>query len=544
MHVEKQFIRDFRRFQNQEVLIGRQLTAIAGINGTGKSTILGLLANSSQLKGHKTYQKKPYVGEFSELFSADQKHDPSGSKRLTLHYVEAGTKKAADFRTTWQKWRNKNKLRFRVIPRRDAGGPRLVESKVPSPVIYLGLSRLYPVGEADEETVKKGAQAWDVDDDRIWFEKHYRAILSVRDEVKSVRRIRITGLGRKTGTGIETATYGPAANSSGQDNLGQILMAVLSFRKLKREMGEDWDGGLLLIDELDAALHPAAQRRLLKLLAKESKAVGFQVVFTTHSSVVLRELSEKCLHNPLEHSGSIEIAYLTDANRSLEVLRNPTWAEMEADLLVSEGGTGAQVGVFSEDREAAWLAKGVLQACASAVLPRVEFIEASFSCDTLFHLYNHDYQYLKNRIVIFDGDVSQERIEAEVPADCLDSGNNVVRLPGCVRPEQVIHEYLLSLDASSDLLKELRKHSVTIRTLEEEGPLSPKYDGYDERNRYKRWFREHKDVFESTEVVSHWAKGNPEAARAFCESFYSAYNAVAKRTTVPEMPMAKRLESA
>ena len=54
------FIEDFRQFENCEVIIGNKLTAVAGNNGTGKSTILGLLANSSQLPGKKTYIGKAF----------------------------------------------------------------------------------------------------------------------------------------------------------------------------------------------------------------------------------------------------------------------------------------------------------------------------------------------------------------------------------------------------------------------------------------------------------------------------------------------------
>ncbi len=44
-------IESFRQFTDKDILLGERITAIAGINGTGKSTILGILANSSQLSG-------------------------------------------------------------------------------------------------------------------------------------------------------------------------------------------------------------------------------------------------------------------------------------------------------------------------------------------------------------------------------------------------------------------------------------------------------------------------------------------------------------
>ena len=43
-------INDFRLFHNQTILLGKYLTVLSGRNSTGKSTILGMIANSGELK--------------------------------------------------------------------------------------------------------------------------------------------------------------------------------------------------------------------------------------------------------------------------------------------------------------------------------------------------------------------------------------------------------------------------------------------------------------------------------------------------------------
>ena len=43
-------LRDFRIFQDKTIVLGKYLTVLAGRNSTGKSTILGLLANSGEIK--------------------------------------------------------------------------------------------------------------------------------------------------------------------------------------------------------------------------------------------------------------------------------------------------------------------------------------------------------------------------------------------------------------------------------------------------------------------------------------------------------------
>lgn len=537
MRAIRLYIENFRQFEDCEIILGKKLTAIAGNNGTGKSTILGLLANSSELRRQKTYMGKPFRGEFSELFSGSPEHDPTGSK-IRLDYLEHGGEKSVTFRTAWQ---NKG-ARFRVIPKRTLESGRTTEAKLESPVIYLGLSRLYPFGEADAKTLKRHVQHWDSDDDRDWFIQKYTDILSIQStQIKSVSSFDIAQ-SRKRGTGVETGTYGPSANSAGQDNLGQMLMAVLSFKRLKKALGVNWDGGLLLIDEVDATLHPAAQRRLVDLLLKEAGKSGFQVVFTTHSTVVLDYLADKTGPIDGDDPNDIEIAYLTDANRHLEVKRNPSWHTMTNDLFVrTPGASSSRVGVFCEDAEAQWLIQELIEALHPALWPRVHLIDATFGCDALLKLYRHDYPYMKDRILVLDGDVTKEKIEDRIPSVYRHEGGNIVRLPGDVRPEELIWDYLRGADTEDPVWGNLAPYDYTHRAIVENGPDTQAYasQGH-ERNQFKAWFKDNQSVFREAKVVQAWASVHTDIAWAFIESFTKAYNRVARRTSADHMPMSKR----
>ena len=110
-------------------------------------------------------------------------------------------------------------------------------------------------------------------------------------------------------------------------------MAILSFKRLKKQRGE-WTGGLLLIDEIDATLHPAAQKRLIDLLIKEAKVNDIQVVVTTHSSDLLKHICNKTAHNNISKNNNVELYYFTNGNRRLEMKRNPDYSTIENDLLV------------------------------------------------------------------------------------------------------------------------------------------------------------------------------------------------------------------
>lgn len=522
---------DFRLFNGAEIYIGKRMTAIAGNNGTGKSTILGLLANSSALKGKRSLLDRPYRGEFSELFSAEKEHDPAGQK-VRLEYEEHGDRFVAEFRTAWQ-----SGDRFRVIPRRLRADGSKTESKVESPVIYLGLSRLYPVGEATSDVTAKSYR-WKNPADGDWFTVNYARILSVHDEIRAVSSLSISGMSSKKGTGVETDSYGPVANSAGQDNLGQILLAVLSFKKLRDEMGEEWDGGLLLIDEVDAALHPAAQLRLMKLLLDEARSTGFQVIFTTHSTVLLEELSGMNQHNPVDAPGGVEVAYLSISNRSLLATRNPTWTTLRHGLYVTNPALNSvRVGVFTEDAEARWLLHGVLDALRPNVLDNVDLLEVALGCEQILHLYAGDFSYFRDRVVVLDGDVSEGTIAGAVPPALLRSGGNIVCLPGGKRPESVIWDYLAERPGEGNALwDDLGTVGITWESLVE-SPPETLFPGENERNQYKHWLWKYERLFDRARVIRHWAADNPLEAERFIDDFIRAYNNVAVRLGAP---MAKR----
>lgn len=123
-------------------------------------------------------------------------------------------------------------------------------SKIIWPSYYMGLSRLIPLGEYD--LTKSQSKISDFQEEML---KIHMDILNEKlDNVKFNNLDIGTNYPKAT---ISSDKYGDAANSNGQDNLGQIIEAVFSFKKLKKNY-PDYIGGILAIDELDASLHPAA----------------------------------------------------------------------------------------------------------------------------------------------------------------------------------------------------------------------------------------------------------------------------------------------
>ena len=79
-------INNFRVLKNINIDLGRYITVLAGWNATGKSTLLALLANSTELKvgEGRTYSEKQFRAEFSEIIKGSLEYDHSEQDKLEI----------------------------------------------------------------------------------------------------------------------------------------------------------------------------------------------------------------------------------------------------------------------------------------------------------------------------------------------------------------------------------------------------------------------------------------------------------------------------
>ena len=536
-------INDFRLFENQTILLGKYLTVLSGRNSTGKSTLLGMIANSGELKKMHgtTYASKPFKAEFSELFKGSKKFDVPAANRFSIILCdESGTEiDYRSFRTAWQQKDSERKKesddtrpveqdRFRVIPFKKLDGTRKTEAKFEYPILYLGLSRLFPLGESSNESITAKNISFKNDEHQKWFVDNYKSILSMQVDVQEVTNFSIGETDKKSGIGINTEKYDYLTNSSGQDNLGQILLALLSFRNLKESRGDDWAGGVLLIDEIDSTLHPAAQNRLTKLFIQEARTNKLQIVLTTHSISLLRDICGKTTYNSHDENANndIELYYLTNANRKLEVKRNIVFSEIESDLMVSSVVQNSnKVKVYTEDNEARWFIKHLVP----DYLMYVELLDTCIGCDQLIGLYCADLSYFGNTLIVFDGDVSDGQLN-KIPGATRKNLGNIIKLPGNKPPEVVIYEYLLNLDSDHEYWQAANRFFFTWDYFNDHGPHSDDYKSEKDREKYKKWFVDHEQYFSSTKLMDFWIQDNTTLVDEFKQSFLESYNKIAKRT--------------
>lgn len=177
----------------------------------------------------------------------------------------------------------------------EKGDKRKGSGYIQLPVIYLSLKRLFPIGEDDKIQQSQNIEL-NADEIKIYQELHNEILISLDNIIKAD----YLESPNKNTLGVNTDYYDWVQNSAGQDNIGKIILAILSFRRLKNDFPNDYKGGIFVIDEIDATMYPASQNKLIEVLRKYSSKLSVQIIFTTHSLSLLetvcnlqKELSAK-----------------------------------------------------------------------------------------------------------------------------------------------------------------------------------------------------------------------------------------------------------
>ncbi|MHC1760568.1 MAG: AAA family ATPase [Negativicutes bacterium] len=520
MKVTRTEIRRFRKFNDINLMIGRMLTVIAGTNATGKSTLLAMLGNSCALEISTRYRSRlirhSYRTEFSEIIRGSQPREATESNLYKIHFDDGDYR---NHRITWQD------DRFRLIPYKDIHRGRRTHAKKEHPVIYLGLSRLFPVGEASQTGCQTEQISLTPEED-AWYKTTAQSILTMLESIDNVDKIDIAETKRKQGIGFTTQTYGPLTNSAGQDNLGQILYAILAFRRLKEHLAERYQGGLLLIDELDATLHPAAQTKLIDTLIRACREEDIQIVVTTQSLSLLENIYPRTFSNVSTGNNNIELVYLSNVNGPIEITHDADPEMIRHEMMASCRATAPppKILVYSEDNEARWFLRGLLNQFNNAI----HIVDqVSLGWREYLKLIEGDPLYFNNVIIVLDGDASRE---PSVQARLGTHNSSLVLLPGAKRPEEVVRDFLLSLTDTDEYLTDpqVRQCGYNITFFRHEDfPTQGQ-----PREQYKEWFNTHVSSFTQTGLLDHWMSKNPQLVQLFIDQFKAVYNKIAKRRNI------------
>lgn len=430
----------YRKLENMDLELSKGINVISGTNGTCKTSLLHIVSNAYQAVTKKCewLQDPSCLGVIKQINSSinpkiesltkgDKTYnDPANGVKGTLFSVEYYGHASLEFR----KHNSKLSNRYAVKPWYRPG----TTEKLPfCPVIYLGLTRLYPFGEyLNEDAVEKLKKNLPPE-----YQKEIAAIYQrlTGISISSASPQRMGDI--KTRADFESDIAGIDSNtiSAGEDNLFIIISALVSLRYYYESIESSNEvESILLIDEFDATLHPSLQFKLLDLFRQYSVNYKIQVIFTTHSlSSVEYALKKKD-----------NVVYLIDNITSVIKMDSPDIYKIrmylqnqtQDDIYLSKA-----IPLFTEDNEARIFLNILFdyfeerEADFSHVRRFFHCVEANIGADNLRSIFNDSY-LLKSTmkyICILDGDQS------------VNLDHFTITLPGGASPEKVIMDYAISL---------------------------------------------------------------------------------------------------
>lgn len=543
----------FRKLKSMQIPIAPRLTVIAGHNGIGKSTILALLAHPSGLtsKKFKSYFGKTYQANFNEIIHIDYRGDylskigpPKVLSEPNVTYLinkkESVTKAcrlgprlsnearivARSIKPSTSKWLSEDET--------IAIGPA---QKVPLPTIYLGMTRVLPIGEAEQGSASSAAFSMHKEDSQLVSDFINSVIPGSNTTAKTITLQKIKNTGKISGQ--PTHSFDARCVSVGQDSLGSIALALASFKKLKREWN-DYPGGLLIIDEIDSGLHPHAIGSLIKELKSQARKLSLQIIATTHSPKLIQAVHPES--EPDNPAPIDSVIYIRDTG-SPKMLPTPTLAQIINDMELTPPGLNStlpkKLKIYFEDDEAAAMFSAiapaeVLEEIGSTYNVELEPLPLGLGCGNLSQLSEYD-PYFMSVVIVLDADATFDRANnknkniALLPGDKYtlplvgDENKDIIGRP--LSPERCLLQYILEIINNPDLheatLERLNKIDVTTDQLRDHF-IDGATKVLSKREQTKKWWKEKFQFIEAWGLLNEWVTDRPDEAKKFRADLHAA----------------------
>lgn len=493
-------VEQFRNLPKEEYILGKRVTVITGQNATGKSTLLGMLAQPFGVDDKDIWDKS-LRAKFSEIFKISPQYDKAGEH---IYFINTFKKLHSDGCEVQVKtYKRDNAIRFVTGKKREKG-----DGNIDIPVIYLGLKRVFPLGETTACNITAHNLT---DEEKTFFVEHHKKILI--ETCNNMTPQNIESKKEKDSLGIETGKYDSYVISAGQDNIGKILGSVISLIRYKNDHQANYQGALLLIDEADVTLHVASQKNLAGFLIDMSRQHDIQIMLTTHSLDLVSSL--KNYHS--SNRDDIKIWHLFAPFGDLIFQQDPTLEDIESSitLLQTNPKTIPKVNVYTEDEEGVLFLKKLLP---KKLRDRVELVSMKTSFTIIRTICCHFDKYAPS-IWVLDGDQPKKHNDPQV----------LIIMPGGASIEKCMCDYLDSLEESDEFWKAgkptyIKQHFIKSRP-------QGKYD----RKIYKIWFNEEKSNWGRgmAKLYKRWSIDHKPEIDQFIDDFVVAFNITAKRLGVP-----------
>ncbi len=521
MKIQKIHIDKFRGFNNVEFNLWTNITVITWQNGTQKTTLLWLLSQPFSISDMKNpmHWEKPLSGEsfksdFSEKFKFSKKFDKIWDHKWTL-YFDDNTKFPVGSIDRW--WTKKWEIRIRKVNEETWGKDASKWSwYIQLPVIYLSLKRLLPIGE--DSKLQENKKIILDDDEKNFYKKwHNKILLLTREEEALTEAIPLWSSDKQT-LGANTNYYNWETNSAGQDNIWKILLSILSFRRLQKKFPWDYKWWILTIDEIDTTFYPGSQIKLLSALSKFSSKFHIQIIFTTHSLSLIKEIS-KFREQP-HGTKKFKLVFLRKQGSNIVIDNNIDFNYIKNHLKLSLSWVSTnyeKINVFTEDKEWAIFAKFLLWNSRTKYLNfHTEITLGSWNLIEMSKKIPY-FQFPKS-IIILDWDIkTTERNQIQRMKK-----KNIILLPWWKSPEQLISEFLYNKEDTDKIwltIDDSFSHQYCFQEYSNN-------EIQNDREKAKKWFNSHIKIWwrNANKILNPWKKENQREVDEFLEKFNTLFS--------------------
>jgi predicted ATPase len=247
-------VKGIRGWAGQRLTLPYPIVAIAGENGSGKSSLLQAAACVYRAEeGERTW--------FPSEFFPDTAWDEIRDASILYGYGEGNVHRDGSIRKPTTRWLGHGERPVRRVQ-------------------YIDLNRIQPVAArvgyariAKTKHTEKSATPFDA--------QQVTRLSSVMGRTYDSARMALSNIDE--GRDVPVISQRHREYSGFHQGSGENMVTELLQTDLPKY-------GLILIDEFESSLHPRAQRRLIRDLAEQCRARELQIIISTHSPYVLEEL--------------------------------------------------------------------------------------------------------------------------------------------------------------------------------------------------------------------------------------------------------------
>ncbi|WP_407976918.1 AAA family ATPase [Brucella pseudogrignonensis] len=445
--------------------------------------------------------------------------------------------------------------RLRIIPRNYEGSPipgtmkELEEKykiggsmKVPIPTLYLGMSRMSPIGEFESELILKSRKNISEEDAKYIIDCFNFVLPYSKQEMNPSGTVTFHAFSQSKKQSIApNFDHNSLAISLGQDSTSSIVTALASFNKLQRSENYEYKGGILVIDEIEAGLHPRAQINLMNLLKREAKRLSLQIIVTSHSLTVIKNIFDGNASVGEKYQQD-SVLYLSDTALP-RLMNDVSYTKIKNDMVLlplsdDPVSKEPELNVYFEDNEALFFFESILRYkeitdTYSRFGYKLNLVSASLGVHNIYAL-NKASEHFRQSLIVLDGDMSDTH-DSHSKKGKVVKADNICALPGRLKltsgeyledlpPDRIFFRYLKdkldNAQANADFWIGM-PDQFTTDNVRENVIYSRDYETIPENERkrefYKKWFKQNQGAIVKSNLIKAWCKEHADDVDAFVD---------------------------